>query len=192
MGRLICEACTFIDVREVKRRGLLCAGRSFTWSWNRDGEPCGSISVRIEPDAAVLSFRSQIPGTAHSKQFEQRVPIIWTNCHLGGNRPWFRCSAQSGGRGCDRRIAILYDAGDLFACRHCCDLAYASQLEGPLHRGISRSRKLRIRLGGGPDVLAPFPDKPPRMHWRTYNKLRAGDRFVRVAQFLRQREQRGD
>src|SRR5205823_11886957 len=129
---------------------------------DRDGEPCGSISVRIEPDAAVLSFRSQKLGTAQSKQFEQRVPIIWTNCYFG-RRPWFRCNAQSDGHYCGRRVAILYDAGDLFACRRCCDLTYASQLESALHRGISRSRKLRVRLGGSPDVLAPFPDKPPRM-----------------------------
>lgn len=188
MARMICECCPCVDVREVKRRGLLRAGQSFAWSWNRNDEPYGSISVRILPDLAVLSFRSQIQGTAQWKQFEQRVPIVWSNCHLGGRRPWFRCTANSGGQGCGRRVAILYHVGDVFACRCCCDLTYASQLEGPLHRGISRSRKLRTRLGGGPDVLAPFPDKPPRMHWRTYNKLREGDRFVHVAQFLRQRE----
>jgi hypothetical protein len=90
MGRLICEACTFIDVREVKRRGLLCAGRTFTWSWDRDGEFFGSISVRVETDSAILSFRSQIPGTARWRQSEQRIPIVWTNCHLGGRRPWSR------------------------------------------------------------------------------------------------------
>lgn len=184
MARMICECCTSLDIREVKRRGLLSVGRSFNWSWSRNDEFCVSITIRIEPDLAIISFRSQTPGTAQWKQFEQRVPIIWTNCYFV-RRPWFRCSAQSGGRYCGRRVAILYDAGDLFACRHCCDLTYASQLENPLHRGISRSRKLRMRLGGSANVLAPFPDKPPGMHWRTYNKLLARDRFVRVAQYLR-------
>jgi hypothetical protein len=25
-----------------------------------------------------------------------------------------------------------------------------------------------MRLGGGPSILDPFAEKPPRMHWQTY------------------------
>jgi hypothetical protein len=28
-----------------------------------------------------------------------------------------------------------------------------------------------MRLGGGPSILDLFPNKPPRMHWRTYGRL---------------------
>ena len=85
--------------------------------------------VRTEPDAVVLLFRWRSASDAEWKLVQQRVPIVWTMCHLGGGRPWFRCTAQSGGRYCGCRVAILYGAGEMFACRRCYGLAYASQQE---------------------------------------------------------------
>ena len=149
-----------IDVREWKRRGFLRRSQMFPVSWNRAGVPCGSISVRTESDAVVLIFRSQHPGETEWKSTEQRVPILWTACHLGGRRPWFRCTVYSNGQYCGRRVAVLYGAGDLFACRHCYGLGYASQQESPQSRLIRCSRKIRMRLGGGPDLLQPFPKRP--------------------------------
>jgi hypothetical protein len=177
-GRMTCESCTFIDVREWKRRGLLGAGQSFSWRWTRLGESCGNISVLVEADAVVLISRSQYPGEIEWRSVEQRVPILWTACHLGGHRPWFRCTVSSGGQYCGRRVAILYGPGDLFACRRCYGLAYASQQESPQNRRIGRSRNIRIQLGGGPDVLQAFPKKPRGMHQRTYLRLRARDPFA--------------
>jgi hypothetical protein len=107
------------------------------------------------------------------KSVEQHVPVVWTPCHLGGGRSWFRCTATADGRYCGRRVAKLYlgDSG-VFACRQCYGLAYASQLESLQHRGIGKARKIRMRLGGDANILDSFPAKPKRMHWRTYNKLR--------------------
>ena len=56
---------------------------------------------------------------AEWKSTEQRIPILWLACHLGGRRPWFRCAVYSNGQYCGRRVAVLYAAGDLFACQHC-------------------------------------------------------------------------
>ena len=69
--------------------------------------------------------------------------------------------------------ARLYIGGvdAAFACRLCHGLSYRSQLESPEHRAITKARRLRVRLGGGPSLLDPFPSKPPRMHWRTFYKL---------------------
>jgi hypothetical protein len=38
----------------------------------------------------------------------------------------------------------------------------------PQQRVLSRIQKNRIKLGGSPDPLAPFPPKPPGLHWSTY------------------------
>jgi hypothetical protein len=173
-GRPTCESCKSIDVRRWHREGRLCPGQYFSWSWTRGGEPSGNINVRTEANAVLLMYRSRSSGEAEWKSVEQRVPITWTPCHAGGQRAWFVCSVYSGGRYCGRRVALLYGAGELFACRRCYGLAYGSQREALHHRGISKAQKIRMRLGGSPNMLEAFPDKPKGMHWRTY------DRFCRV------------
>jgi hypothetical protein len=79
----------------------------------------------------------------------------------------------SDGRYCGRRAAILYGAGELFACRRCYGLAYESQQQTALRRGLEQARKNRMKLGGGVDLLAPFPQRPKGMHRRTFQRLRA-------------------
>jgi hypothetical protein len=119
----------------MKRRGLLRTGQSFQWRWNFQGVPCGSMSVLTEADALVLMFRSLGPSGRELSFVRQRVAIAWTPRHLGGGRPWFICGAYCAGRSCGKRVAVLYSVGDLFACRNCCDIAYASQRESPKFRG---------------------------------------------------------
>jgi hypothetical protein len=155
-GRITCESCISIDVRRWYREGRLRAGQYFSLSWMRDGEPAGGISVRTEWDGVVLIYRSRSWGVSEWKSIEQRVPISWTACHLGGQRAWFVCSVYSNGRYCGRRVAVLYCAGELFACRRCYDLAYASQKETPRYRGVGRMQKIKMKLGGSASLLDPF------------------------------------
>jgi hypothetical protein len=98
--------------------------------------------------------------------FEQNVSLTWTDCTLGGRRPWFRCR-------CDRRVALLHYSQGSFACRRCQGLAYQCQSETPRLRHIRRARKIRMRLGGGFSFSERFPEKPRGMHWRTYMRMRA-------------------
>jgi hypothetical protein len=172
-ARTTCESCISIDVRHWHREGRLCDGQFISWSWTRGGEPAGSISVRTEKDAVVLIYRSRSWGGSEWKSIEQRVPIAWTACHLGGRRPWFVCPVYSNGQYCGRRVALLYGAGELFACRRCYGLAYSSQQETPMHRLLGQAQKIRMRLGGSARLCEPFPEKPKRMHWCTYLRLRA-------------------
>src|SRR4029077_20101540 len=102
------------------------------------------------------------------KSIEQRVPIVWTKCHLGGARPWFLCTEDAGdGQCCSKRVAKLYPRGHVFMCRQCCCRAYGSQSESARHRALSKSQKIRMRLGGSPGIPHLFPTKPPRIQWRT-------------------------
>jgi hypothetical protein len=169
---MTCESCAWIDVRRWHREGRLNSGQEFSWSWTRGGEPAGSISVQVECAAIVLSYRSG-SGSGEWKSVQQRVPISLTACHFGGQRPWFVCPVYCNGRYCGRRAAILYGAGELFACRRCYGLSYASQQQTTLHRGLEQARKIRMRLGGSADLLEPFPERPKGMHRRTFRRLRA-------------------
>jgi hypothetical protein len=82
-------------------------------------------------------------------------------------------SVYCDGRRCGRRAAVLYGAGELFACRRCYGLSYASQQQTALHRGLEQARKIRMRLGGSADLLEPFPAKAKGLHRRTFQRLRA-------------------
>jgi hypothetical protein len=147
---------------------------TFPWSWYRGGERVGTIEVAPKVDAVVLLFCWRGSENEKWKPIEQYVPLTWTECHLGGARPWFLCTEDTGdGQCCGKRVAKLYPRGHVFACRHCCGLAYTSQSENPRYRAISRAQKLRMRLGGGPSILDPFPERPPRMHRLTYYRLSA-------------------
>jgi hypothetical protein len=159
-------------VRRWHREGLLQAGQYFSWSWTRGEEPAGSIGVRTEWDAVVLIYRSRSWGGSEWKSVERQVSVTWTACHLGGRRPWFICPVASGSRYCGRRVAVLYGAGELFACRHCCGLAYESQQEPVGQRGLGKAQKIRMQLGGCQSMCEPFPNRPKGMHWRTYDRLR--------------------
>jgi hypothetical protein len=178
-GRPTCESCKSINVRRWHREGRLHAGQSFMCSWTWHGEPSGSINVRTELDAVVLTYRARSRGATAWKSVEQRVPITWTPCYFGGRRPWFVCSVYSNGRYCGRRVAVLYGAGELYACRRCYGLAYASQQGSPMDRGLTKAQKIRERLGGSTDIFDVFPDKPKGMHWTTYNRLQVAHEAAR-------------
>jgi hypothetical protein len=95
------------------------------------------------------------------------VPLSWTACNFGGERPWFVCP----GAGCGRRVAILYGPGRYFLCRHCYDLVYESQRENAIYRALRRAQAIRERLGGSANMTKPFPEKPKGMHWQTCERL---------------------
>src|SRR6516162_2154104 len=171
-GRTTCESFPSIDVRQWHREGRLYPGERFSWSWTYGGDSAGSIMVQVECAAVLLSYRSCYSGSDDWKSIEQRVPIRLTACHFGGVLPWFVCPVYRNGRYCGRRAAVLYCAGELFACRRCYGLAYESQQETPMRRGVFQAQKIRMRLGGSVNLFEPFPEKPKRMHWRTYLRLR--------------------
>jgi hypothetical protein len=102
---------------------------------------------------------------------------------------------RHGTAACGRRVAKLYAAGDLFACRRCHGLAYASQQDRDRDTALSKLQRIKMRMAGSGSILEPFPPKPNGMHWRTYERLRsehhvAESAWLRPYEVLRQAEAR--
>jgi DNA-directed RNA polymerase subunit RPC12/RpoP len=96
----------------------------------------------------------------------QRIPLVWSRCHFGGFRPWFKCAR------CNRQVGKLYNTGASLTCRRCLDLWYASQRRGVKSRHYLKALKLRLRLNGVANLRDPMPERPKGMHKRTYERLR--------------------
>src|SRR5450631_3394674 len=120
------------------------------------------------------------------QQMDQRVWIVWHSCRYGGQRPWLLCPA------CVRRMAVLYLGGASalsFSCRRCAKLKYDSQRSGPRLRLMRKAQKLRRQLGGSGSLWKPFPEKPPVMQWRRYERVKelamnAEEEWRRRSQYL--------
>ena len=169
-GTTTVESCRCIDVLDWHRRGCLRSPRRFSWAWKQDGKRVASINVETERQRVTLKYRSR-PYGGDWADAKQQFPVAWTPCRFGGDRPWFIRSVYANGTYCGRQVTKLYQAGRLFACRHCSRLAYASQQESAHERGLLRAQNIRMRLGGTANMLDAFPEKPKGMHWRTYERL---------------------
>jgi len=66
----------------------------------------------------------------------------------------------------------LFCTGGVFACRRCYQLAYNSQRMTPIDCATTKAQKIRMRLDGSANLAGPFPRKPKRMRWSTYERLR--------------------
>jgi hypothetical protein len=159
--------CNSLDVRRLYRDGLLKPGTCFRSSWSRFDRETGSLHGFVYLDEIVLSYRHRSGLGGEWEDVKEPVPLEWTSCNFGGERPWFLCP----GAGCDRRVAKLYGPGKYFLCRHCYDLRYESQREDKKDRALRRAQKIRTRLGGSANMMEPFPERPKGMHHDTYMRL---------------------
>ena len=71
--------------------------------------------------------------------------------------------------GCRCRVALLYGGTD-FLCRYRRGLTFRSRRSDPHDRALLRAERLRVRLGGAPDITAPLPPRPKGMHRWTYTR----------------------
>ena len=175
------EGCRSIDIRRWQKEALLVNGVAFLWQWRTaDGELTGDIRVHVLGQAVKLAYRHKSQGSVWQAQ-NYTVGLARTRCTLGGQRPWFLCPA----RGCGRRVALLYGAGGVFACRHCYRLTYPSQREGHDDRAMRRADAIRARLGWSPGIWGGHEGKPKGMHWKTYQRLAcAHDRWAELSTAL--------
>jgi len=162
-----------LDIRRLYRKKLLVPGRFFNWMWSRDGERIADINIAVAEYHVTLSYRTRKDGG----EWEDRdypVSLTWTACRFGGQRPWFLCPR------CGRRVAVLY-GGATFACRHCHNLAYASQREDEMSRAMRRAQKIQNRLGW---YDRHDGTKPKGMHWRTFERLAEAYKYYDMRSWL--------
>jgi hypothetical protein len=146
-----------LDVRELRRKGLF----SGDWVSFRPMLRWPAIAlVRVVRYAIVLDLRGHT--------LPQRIPVSWTKVHLGGERPWMHCPHS------EKRVARLYKGLGGYFCRACVgNPIYASQALSAQARPHFQACKLRLQLGGEASPTAPLPERPRRMHQRTYERLKS-------------------
>jgi hypothetical protein len=166
-GKITVDLALSLDVRRWQRTGLMQPGQWFVAPWV-NGSGLAPVTVEVEDSAVRLHLPVEVCGVAVELR-SCLIQLETTPCNYGGRRLWFSCPTPD----CRRRAALLYFAKVAFACRVCCGLAYPTQHERVPDRALRRAQALRRRLGGSANLLAPFPAKPPRMHWRTYQALRS-------------------
>ena len=165
--RPLAEQCLQLYINKLKRDDLLRPGLRYSVHW----ESGSNIGIQTFPDEIELSYTINIGGN-DDEHIRESVFLERTPCNFGGYRYWFVCP----GRRCGRRVSKLYGLGRYFLCRHCHDLAYASQNEDKVDRLNRKMRKLRTKVrGGDDDLISPFPDKPKGMHWETFLRLEQKD-----------------
>ena len=148
-----------LDVRWLHRRVYLDRWPHLV-TWSRRGQPNGSVNITLVDGRLVVEYRCRRRETDPWEDMRQVIPLDWTSCHYGGQRPWFRCP------GCQRRVAVLCGYDRLFLCRHCYQLPFTSQYETRLDRLSRKLRKLQDRIGHQ------YSRKPKGMHWRTWERFR--------------------
>ncbi len=170
-GRGTVEGARPLDVIKVARAGYLSGLRVGGWQWTRQDRTTAFIGITGGRQAITLDYRIK-SGGEDWQPVHQRVPIRWTSCRFGGERPWFVCDVFANGAHCGRQVAKLYGAGRLFACRNCYGLGYAVQRGGVMDRAHHRLARLQWRLGAdydGPD--GPPPPRPKWMRQCTYQRV---------------------
>jgi hypothetical protein len=97
-GKTTVESCQSIDVLHWNRLGYFRYSPWFCWVRTRDGERLAF--VEIQHHSVILKCSSRSYGEDCWGDVAQRVPVAWTPCPFGGERPWFVCCAQSNAVSC--------------------------------------------------------------------------------------------
>jgi hypothetical protein len=92
--------------------------------------------------------------------------IHWIPTYFGKHRAVFVCSSCRGG------AIRLFSKDGNYACRFCHRAQYLSQKQKTASRKRLAACKLRLELGGWPDIHALMPSKSKWTHRRTYQRIR--------------------
>ena len=171
--RLTTEDLPRIDIRVLKRQGVLQPNYPGIFSWKIDNPIDGPMSFEIHRGWLSVEYLSTY--NDHKSKHTEDIAFDRTPCHFGGNRYWFLCPC------CKTRIATIYKLNNVYRCRHCHNLPFRSQSESELDRVIRQAHKLRQRLGGPESLYELIKQKPKGMHNSTFERLSKEERAATLA-----------
>jgi hypothetical protein len=134
-----------------------------------DGHFVFTVIPGDESIMVVTGWRDHGAPRNEGERTERRTRLIWEPWGYGA-RPFVICW-------CGKRVSRAFittnrPAEGMLVCHRCAGARYVSQDSFPEARLEVRSQGLRARLRSNTGPYEPIPEKPPRMHWRTYNRLK--------------------
>ena len=115
-------------------------------TWSYLGEKRASIGFTIgkndfgtpyESAYIELRYTHTSSWTSEKSDMDYKIQLTTTPCKYGGKRYWFVCPLHKNQQYCGRRVGVIYGIGKWYGCRHCGEIAYASQMRGGKYRGSS-------------------------------------------------------
>jgi len=182
-GRPTVESALRLDIDWLKRMGAIVPGARTVSELRMqfyDDEifvPCDAQVGDRWDSWLRLQYRIFDYWTGEPHDIDEKIYLAASERHFGGLRWWFVCPREN------RRVRklCLPLGARHFRSRGFYRLVYCSQREAVHDRAQRRARKLIHRLGGHWNDDQ-YPNKPPRMRWRTYNlimdKIVAADRLA--------------
>lgn len=192
-GRPTADASRKIDLAWMIRQGLASPGqkRIGSISWNRGGNPSGSIGYEADmrdPDSSTLRLSYCRGEKPHQEDVTQIVRLVWTLPNYGGRRWWMICPYSGD------RVGKLYmpPGGDRFAGRKAWRLGYQSQRITARDKATEALFRLQKKLGCEPgwDNCIRRPKgmwhRTYERHWQRYLELdeRVSDEMALLASKL--------
>jgi hypothetical protein len=174
------DHCYILDASRWMRAGILYQYEAFkpagVWPWVLvSGKLRREFSIRYQVDTTGPDATARLMYSLEEANgpLDYVIRLQTTTPFHGALRWWFTCPLFLDGKACGRRVQKLYlpPGGRYFGCRHCYRLAYDSRNKCAKTRARKKTQRIRMRLGGNGSLYEPFPEKPPRMWWRTYRKL---------------------
>jgi hypothetical protein len=140
-GKAEADSVKKIATSFLNEHDYFCGWRSgiITWTsgWSGTKSSVGIEVKTMDDDKYLRIYYTQTDNdTGEKKDFDYKIPLLYTPCRYGGKRYWFRCPWYKNGQYCGRRVNTLYKNGDYFACRHCYNLTYASRNASAMYKGF--------------------------------------------------------
>jgi hypothetical protein len=132
-----------------------------------------NVSLKY-PDLAYLRLSASTLEIMGRNGYVQRFRIVWIRTGLGAPRAILVCS-------CGYGAVRLFARYGTYACKACHRAVHMCQRQSSRGRKRLRACKLRLELGGWPDVNEAIAPRARGKHRRTYQQLRGRVQALEMA-----------